>query len=116
MEIGSDLWNARVYAGLSQASLLAAWLDSPRSLSFSLHDVWKMSRILNRLNRSAEEIIAAFDRAIELRPAAPLGPDATGGEYVSIRDRILDIQVLCARALSFQTAFSRYGLLRKKLA
>jgi len=30
MEIGSDLWNARLYAGMSLASELAAGLNRPR--------------------------------------------------------------------------------------
>jgi hypothetical protein len=62
IEIGSDLWNARVYAGLSVASELAAGLDSSKHESVPLLSVWKIYRRLGRLNQDLEEILKGYDR------------------------------------------------------
>jgi len=116
MEIGSDLWNVRVHSGLSVASELAAWQDRPGNLRFSWFDAWKMNRILNRLNRSSEGIVAELERVVESHAVSPLPPDRAGAAYGSVRDLILDEQAVCAHALDLQAGFSGYGLLRKKMA
>ena len=54
MEIGSDLWNARVYAGLSQASELAAELKRPRFLVSFLFFQWNIFRQLGLMNLGLE--------------------------------------------------------------
>jgi hypothetical protein len=116
MQIGSDLRNARIHSGLSVASELATWLDKPKNSRVSLFDAWKMNRILNRLNRSSEGIVAELERVIESHAISPLPPDRAGAEYGSVRDLILDEQAVCAHALDLQAGFSGYGFLRKKMA
>ena len=60
--IGSDLWNARVYAGLSVASELAAGLERSKHESVPLLSVWKIYWRLGRLNQELAELLKGYDR------------------------------------------------------
>jgi hypothetical protein len=109
MEIGSDLWNARMYAGLSLASELAAGLHRSKRVASSLFYVWKMYWQLDQLNNSLEKF-AVFD------PAASSSKVATPEDYRRVRDSVLRLYELCTRLLSPQDDFDQRGLMSKKLA
>lgn len=115
MEIGSDLWNARVYAGLSLASELAAGVDRHKTARPSLIDAFTMYRIVARLNRTLDGVIAAFEKAIERHQIA--GASASSAEaYRSARDTLLPLISAPMIVLTLQTYFGRGWLLRGSLA
>jgi len=110
MEIGSDLWNARVYAGLSVASELAAGLDKPRHAAFPLYSSWKIYRRFGRLNRELDEIFKEYDRPDPLRPVVP-------GEMMRDgRDILLQLYSDCKRLQSPLDGIPLQGLIRTRLA
>ena len=78
LEIGSDLWNARVYAGLSAASELAAGLHRPSLAAFSLLSAWKVYWRLGKLNRELDEIFKGYDKQVPFPPVVP-GELISGG-------------------------------------
>lgn len=116
MEIGSDLWNARVYAGLSQASELAAELKRPRFLVSFLFFQWNIFRQLGLMNQGLEELFEKCDRLAIGHQAGtfplPLDPQ----EYRAFRDDLLRLHAVRMRVLSQQDSFPRNAFIRKRLA
>jgi hypothetical protein len=116
MEIGSDLWNARLYAGLSQASELAAELNRPRFLASGLFFHWKMFRQLGLMNRGLEELFEKCDRFAMRHQVGtsplPIAPE----EYRAFRDDCLRLHAIRIRVLSQQDSFPRNSFMRKRLA
>ena len=93
-EIGSDLWNARVYAGLSIASELAAGLNRPTLAAVSFFSAWKIYLRLGRLNRDLDEIFRGYDQPVPFPPISP-------GEWNSRgRDILLKLHADCTRLVS----------------
>jgi hypothetical protein len=109
MEIGSDLWNARVYAGLSVASELAAMLDRPRLVAFSLLSSWQIYWRFGRLNRDLDEIIKECDRHVPFPPEIP-------GEMIRVgRDILLKLYTDCKRLQPLPDGISLRGLINKRI-
>lgn len=115
LKIEDGLWSTHLRDGLSIGSELTDWQERPRSLPYSLLDSWKMTRVLSRLNRSAEAILQHFDRIVELHSAHPLSGLDAKMEYGMAQDWVMDVQGVCAVVLSLQRGFSRYGWLRGKM-
>jgi hypothetical protein len=109
IEIGSDLWNARVYAGLSVASELAAKLDGPKLATFSFLGAWKIYGRLGRLNRDLEEIFKQYD------PPAPFPPEMPGEMIREGRNNLLKLYADCKRLQSPLEAIPFQGLINKRL-
>ena len=110
MEIGSDLWNARVYAGLSVALELAAGLDKPRHAAFPLFSSWKIYRRFGRLNHDLDEIFKEYDRPVPLLSVVP-------GEMMREgRDLLLQLYADCKRLQSPLDGIPLQGLMNKRLA
>src|ERR1700736_6281613 len=63
LEIGSDRWNSRVYAGLSLASEMLANLDKPKSVILTLLYQWKVYWHLVWLDRAIDGMFAGYDQA-----------------------------------------------------
>src|SRR5579859_960447 len=110
MEIGSDRWNAQMYAGLSLASEMAASLERPKRMALSLFRVWTAYRRLDWLNQSLENLLDAIDCSAQTPPVA--SPE----DYRSVRDLFLRLYEPCVRILSQRDEFPQGGLMRKKLA
>ncbi len=110
IEFGSNLWNARVYAGLSAASELADSLDRPRAAAFSLFSTWRIYRRLGRLNRDLDEIINEYDRPVPFSPEMPSEMIRTG------RDILLQLYADCKRLQSGPEGTPLRGLISKRLA
>lgn len=91
MEIGSDRWNASVYASLSTASELAAELDSPNGETLPEIDALKVSEFLDQLNRFVE---LTADKYV------PLPANASEEKLLTARDSILSLYRICERVLS----------------
>jgi hypothetical protein len=106
MEIGSNLWNARVYAGLSVASELAAQLGKPRHAAFPLFSSWKIYRRFGRLNRDLDEIFKEYDRPDPLRSVIP------GEKMREGRDILLQLYADCKRLQSPLDGIPLQGLIR----
>lgn len=87
LEIGSDLWNARVYAGLSVAAELAAGLDQQRVVKFPLSTIWRVYSRLGRLNRDLENILSEYD--LPVLPVVPGVKNRVG------RDILLKLSDAC---------------------
>jgi len=97
IEVGSDLWNARLFAGLALASELAAFLKQPSRAASSLTANKKSCKQLDELNRSVDEMLTAFDRAIERQQPDSVPSSApTIEDYRSARDFVLRLHALCA--------------------
>jgi hypothetical protein len=110
MEIGSDLWNARVYAGLSVASELAAKLDRPKYMAFNLFRTWKIFRRLGRLSRDLDEIFKEHERPTPL-------PSGMSCENLRVgRDLLLQLYADCNRLQSPLDGMPLQGLINKRLA
>jgi hypothetical protein len=116
MEIGSDLWNARVYAGISAASELAAELHRPKRLFFLLSRLWRIYGELGRMNRGLDEIFEKWDRlsignedGVTQRTLAP-------EDYRAFRDVVLRWHAVHMRLLSVEDGFPRNALMRERLA
>jgi hypothetical protein len=110
MEIGSDLWNARVYAGLSAAADLAERLDRPRHAAFNLLSAWKIFRRFGRLNRDLDEIFKEYDRPALFPPGLP-------PEVLSVgRDILLKLYADCERLQSPLEGIPLQWLIKKRLA
>lgn len=117
IEIGSDLWNARVYAGLSVASELAAGLEQSKRVGSSLGKIWTTYRALGRFNRLLDELFSTVDQAAERNQMPILVVSANGDNSVA-RDNIRQLLVLHALGtslLSLREDISWSRLLRKKL-
>jgi hypothetical protein len=110
MEIGSDLWNARVYAGLSVAYELAAGAEKPRNrLAFFL-SVYRTYLQVYRLSSELDAILAAAEQAV------PLYLIADAETYRLRRDMFLQLYTSCSRLVSLQDRLPLYGKLREKMA
>lgn len=110
VEIGSDLWNARVYAGLSVAAELAARLDRPRHAAFNLFSAWKIFRRYGRLSRDLDEIFKEHDRPVPFPPGVPCETMRVG------RDILLQLYADCKRLQSPLDGIPLQGLISKRLA
>jgi hypothetical protein len=110
MEIGSDLWNARVFAGLSVASELAARLDRPKLAAFSLLSAWQIYWKFGRLNRDLDEIFKEYDRPATLPPELPPEMLQEG------RDILLKLYADCKRLESPLDGFPLHQLINRRLA
>jgi hypothetical protein len=110
MEIGSDLWNARVYAGLSVASELAARLDKPGHAAFNLFSAWKIFRRYGKLSRDLDEILNEHDRLFPYPPGVP------GERMREGRDILLQLYADCKRLQSPLDGIPLQGLISKRLA
>jgi hypothetical protein len=96
-QIGSDLWNAGVYAGLSTASELAAELDSSQSGKHSEIDARKVRDLLDQLNGFLARGLRAADKYV---------PDTVGTpkeKLLAARDSILSLYSICERLLSLSS-------------
>jgi hypothetical protein len=113
MEIGSDLWNARMYAGLSQASELAAELSRPRDRLFFQ---WKMYRGLGHMNRGLDEIFDKWDRLAIRHAPSTYSRLFAPEEYCTFRDNVMRLHAVHVRILSPQDGFPRNAFMRKRLA
>jgi hypothetical protein len=110
MEIGSDLWNARVYAGLAQASELAAGLDRPRRSVFSLFSALKIYWRFGRLNRELDDIFMGYDRPVPFPPVVPGERNRLG------RDILLQLYKDCKGLKSPPEGVPLHGPIGKRLA
>jgi hypothetical protein len=115
MEIGSDLWNARVYAGLSVASELAAKVDKPRSADLSFTKAIVIYWSIGRFNRTLEEVLAAFDNVIERRTKSSTQTQTSESAYRSARNVLLNMYPLPSIFVSLSDLFSRHWLLHGRL-
>jgi hypothetical protein len=116
IEIGSDLWKARLYAGMSLASELAAGLNRPRLWLTGLIYQWKMYRQLGWMNRGVSEILGAAERmALQIQAGRP-ARTLTAEDYRAFRDDVLRWHAVQMRLLDPRDGFPRSGLLRKRLA
>jgi hypothetical protein len=105
IEVGSDLWNARLFAGLALVSELTASLKRPSRAASSLTSDRKNLKQLEELNRSVDEMLATFDRAIERQQPDSVPSSApTIEDYLSARDFVLRLHALCASVLVLQDA------------
>jgi hypothetical protein len=110
IKIGSDLWNARVYAGLSDASELAAGLNRPGLVAFSLLSAWKIYWRYGKLNRDLDEIFKGYDRPLPFPPVIP-------GERNRVdRDILLQLYSDCKRISPLPDSIPLRGLINKRLA
>jgi hypothetical protein len=114
-EIGSNLWNARLYSCLAMASELSASLDQP-SLVGSAPLNPRLNRQLDRLNRSVDEMLKAADEAIERQSPDPFPQSLTSDGFCALRDFVLRLHFLCAGLLSFQGAASGNSLRQNRTA
>jgi hypothetical protein len=110
LEIGSDLLNARVYAGLSDAAELAASLDRRRHAAFHLLSAWKILRRLGRLSRDLDEILKEHDRLLPYPPGVPDDRMRMG------RDILLQLYADCKRLQSPLDGIPLQGLISNRLA
>ena len=110
IEIGSDLWNARVYAGLSVASELAAGLDSSKLRTISLLSVWNIYRRLGKLNQDLEEIFKGYDRPVPFPAEMPREMIREG------RDILFKLYADCKRIQSPLEGIPLHGLISRRAA
>jgi hypothetical protein len=111
MEIGSDLWNARLYAGMSLASELAAGLNRPRLCVSGLVYQWRMYRQLGGMIRGIREILNAADGlALQIEAGTP-SRIRTAGDYRAFRDDVLRWHAVHMRLLDPQEGFPRNALM-----
>ena len=108
--VGSDLWNARVYAGLSVASELAAAMDGPRLMALSrlalLQIYWK----IGRLNRDLDEIFKEYDRPVPFPQEMPCEMIQVG------RDILSKLYADCKRLDSLPDGVPLHGLINRRIA
>jgi hypothetical protein len=116
MEVGSDLWNARVYGGFSAASEVAAELERPRDLAFWLFYQWKMYRQVGWMNHGLGELFERWDRGVMLPQAEVPTRSLEPRDYRGFRDDVLRWHAVHARLLSAQGGFPRNALMRRRLA
>jgi hypothetical protein len=109
MEIGSDLWNAGIYASLATASELAAEVDKPNGGDMSAVDAQKVSELLRQLNGVLAQGLTEADKYV---------PDSTRipkGRLIAARDSILDLHELCDRLLSRSNELSQFADMKSEL-
>jgi len=93
VQIGGDLWNARVYASLSAASELAAEFDRPEDNSEPGADADEVRQFLNRLN-------GFLARGLSLTDDPNAVPAGTSKEkLIAQRDAFLSLYRICERIL-----------------
>src|ERR1035437_7627405 len=81
IDIGSHLWNARLYEGLSVASELAANFDQPVEASPPFLHALQIYRLAGLRNRSLEEILAGIDQVIETQAKHTAQPENQSEAY-----------------------------------
>jgi len=111
IEIGSDRWNAQVYAGLSKASELVADLDRPGSSPISASYNERDLTLLDDLNEFLTKVLAAIDKSESL----PLSTVTTKEKYLSAHDATLKLYEICQRLLSLQGEIDGPEKLHRKL-
>jgi hypothetical protein len=99
-DAGNDHLNARMYAGLSTASELAASLTKGRSGIPSLLYEWRLHWLLQRLNRELKETLGNIEADVERKREASLSSSAAAARYIPLRDSILRSHETYARLLS----------------
>ena len=108
--IGSDLWNARVYAGLSVASELAARMDRPRLVALSRLASLQIYLRLGRLDRDLEDIFKEYDSPVAFPPELP-------SEMIRVgRDILLKLYADCRRLESLPDGVPLNGMINRRLA
>lgn len=93
IQVGGDLWNARVYASLSAASELAAELDVPDGACIPSIDAELAYNFLNRLNSFLAQDLSLTD-SIRVAPT-----NISKEKLVAVRDSFLDLHHICDRIL-----------------
>jgi hypothetical protein len=109
IEIGSDLWNAGIYASLATASELAAELDKPNGEELSAIAAGKVSELLCQLNGALARGLSEADKYV---------PDSTRipkERLIAARDSILDLHAICVRLLSHSNDLNRYSDMKSQL-
>jgi len=110
IEVGSNIWNARVYAGLSVASELADSLDRPTVIGFPLHLSWRIYRSLRRLTRDLDEMLSEYDRPKPIPPELPIEMIRRG------RDILLKLHEDCKRLRSVPDGAVLGGPINRRIA
>jgi CRP-like cAMP-binding protein len=110
MEIGSDLWTARVNALLSAASGFVASAEKPRNRFASFLSVYQMYLKLDMVSRDLDAILAAAERAVSLQAVADVET------YRLRRDLFLQLHAPCSRLASLRDRLPPNGRLREKIA
>lgn len=109
VQIGSDLWNAQVYASLYTASELAAEFDRPQGESFSEIDAAKACQFLDELN-------GFLARGLSLTDNPNAVPAGTSKEkLIAQRDAFLSLYRICERILSLSEQISQLGQMKAEL-
>jgi len=111
IEIGSDRWNAQVYASLSKASELAAELDRPGSFPVSTAYNERALDLLGELNEFLTKVLAVIDKSESLKPSPLISKE----KYLSARDSTLKLYEICQRLLSLQGEIGGLGEQQSKL-
>jgi hypothetical protein len=110
MEIGSDRWNARIYASLSTASELAAELDNLNGEMLSEIDALRVSEFLDQLNRFVERGLKAADKYV------PQATNTSKEKLLTARDSILSLYRICERVLSLSSGIGGVGQMQSEFA
>lgn len=110
VEIGSDRWNANVYASLSTASELAAELDGPNDEAGPEIDARKVSEFLDQLNRFVEQCLEVADRYV------PQPAKTSSEKLLAIRDSILSLYRICGRLLNLSSGIDRLSKKQSEFA
>ena len=108
--IGGDLWNARVYAGLSIASELAARMDRPKRATLSPLASWQIFRRLGKLNHDLDEIFKEYDQPTPFPPEMPSEMIEAG------RDVLLKLYADCGRLEFLPKGVLLNGPINRRLA
>ena len=109
LQIGGDLWNARVYASLAAASELAAEFDRPKDSSEDAADAEEVCRFLDRLNGFLARGLSLTDSLEEAPVAIPKE------KLIVARDSFLDLYRICKRILVLSEEVSQLGQMKAEL-
>ncbi|WP_263359446.1 hypothetical protein [Acidicapsa ligni] len=116
MEVGSDLWNARLFGALAQASEIAAALARPGAKASSLFQHWQIYKRLASLNRDTTRALDEFDHFIEYVVPAHAFPEHSSNERSQdFRDYLSRMYELVNRVLSDRGSFPPKSLIGKQL-
>jgi hypothetical protein len=115
LEIGSDRWNARLYAGLSISSEMAANLNGSRNLTFRLLEQWKIFHHLGQMNRILGETLLEFDQFAERFKDGSVQDFRPSEDYRAFRDSTLRQFSIHARLVSQFRGLRQNLLMRKRL-
>jgi uncharacterized protein YbcI len=115
MEIGSNLWNARLYEGLSVASELAAGFEKPVEILPTFLQALQVYRLVGHLNRTLEIILAGFDHVIEKHAMRSAQPEIRSEAYREARNIFCQLYGVPMVILMVNTRFPHW-VLRQRLA